>query len=68
MLLATSKYGHVQSGMFTLPFAWKVPSDYGYSLPIVYVLWVFVVAALYPLCRWFEGVKRRHKSPWLSYL
>ncbi len=68
VLLATLRYGRVQRGMFTLPFVWSVPSDYGYSLPIVYVLWVFVVAALYPLCRWFEGVKRTHKSAWLSYL
>jgi uncharacterized membrane protein len=68
VLLATVRYGHVQSGMFALPFNWHVPSDYGYSLPIVYALWLFVVAALYPLCRWFEGVKRRTKSVWLSYL
>ncbi len=68
VFLATLKYGSVPRGMFTLPFLWHVPDDYGYSLPIVYLLWVFVVVALYPLCRWFEGVKRRNKSPWLSYL
>lgn len=68
VLLATLKYGHVPTGMFTLPFIWHVPDDYGYALPVVYLLWAFVVAALYPLCRWFEGVKRRNKSPWLSYL
>ncbi len=68
VLLATMRYGYVPHGMFMLPFAWSVPNDYGYSLPVVYALWVFVVSALYPVCRWFEGVKRRNKSVWLSYL
>jgi hypothetical protein len=58
----------VNDAMFTLPFNWHVPADYGYSLPVVYALWVGIVAALYPLCRWFEGVKRNNKSVWLSYL
>ena len=31
----------------------------GYSLPAVYALWVAVVLALYPACRWFADVKRR---------
>ncbi len=40
----------------------------GYSLPAVYALWVAVVLALYPACRWFAGVKRRSDAAWLSYL
>jgi len=40
----------------------------GYSLPAVYVLWVAVVLALYPVCRWFAGVKQRSRSAWVSYL
>jgi len=27
-----------------------------------------VMAALYPLCKWFAGVKVRRKDWWLSYL
>jgi uncharacterized membrane protein len=38
------------------------------SLPAVYALWVFVVVALYPACRWFAGVKRRSDAAWLTYL
>jgi len=68
VVLAAVRYGHVNDAMFTLPFNWHVPADYGYSLPVVYALWVGIVAALYPLCRWFEGVKRNNKSVWLSYL
>jgi hypothetical protein len=26
------------------------------------------VLALYPVCRWFAGVKQRRRDPWLSYL
>jgi hypothetical protein len=29
---------------------------------------VGVVLALYPVCRWFAGVKQRRRDPWLSYL
>ena len=44
------------------------PPDYGYSLAFVYLLWIAVVVVLYPLCRWFAGVKRRRRDWWLSYL
>ena len=44
------------------------PPGWGYSLPIVYVLWAFVVVTMYPLCRWFAGLKQRRKEAWLSYL
>jgi uncharacterized membrane protein len=40
----------------------------GFSLPVVYAAWILVVLALYPACRWFAGVKARHRSAWLSYL
>lgn len=44
------------------------PADYGYDLLLVYVIWAAIVAGLYPLCRWFAGVKARRKSAWLSYI
>ncbi len=44
------------------------PADYGYDLWMVYVIWAGIVAGLYPICRWFAGVKARRKSAWLSYL
>jgi hypothetical protein len=46
----------------------RPPPDYGVSLPVVYVVWAAVVLLLYPLCRWFAGVKQRHRWFWLSYL
>jgi uncharacterized membrane protein len=43
---------------------------YGFSLAVVYGLWIVVIIALYPLCKWFDGYKRSHQAarPWLSYL
>lgn len=38
-------------------------------LPAVYLLWIAVVAMLYPLCRWFASLKaRRRDAWWVSYL
>jgi uncharacterized membrane protein len=46
--------------------AW--PPDYGFSLGVVYVVWITVIAVLYLPCRWFARVKRERKEAWLSYL
>ena len=41
----------------------------GYSLFVVYLIWICVVLSLYPLCKWFSGYKERHRDQWwLSYL
>jgi uncharacterized membrane protein len=44
------------------------PADFGYSLPVVYLIWISVVVLLYPLCVWFSRVKQRRNDWWLSYL
>jgi uncharacterized membrane protein len=44
------------------------PTDYGYNLAVVYVIWLAIVIMLYPACRWFAGLKQRNRSPILSYL
>ncbi|HTE45806.1 MAG TPA: heparan-alpha-glucosaminide N-acetyltransferase domain-containing protein [Gemmatimonadaceae bacterium] len=41
---------------------------HGYGLGVVYAVWIAVLAVLYLPCRWFAGIKRRHRSAWLSYL
>jgi uncharacterized membrane protein len=47
---------------FTPPPGWGVP------LPVVYLVWMVVVVAMYPLCRWFAALKQRRGEWWLSYL
>jgi hypothetical protein len=38
------------------------------GLPVVYMIWLAVVLALYPLCRWFAALKQRRTDAWLSYV
>ena len=49
-------------------FPFTQPPGWGYSLPVIYLIWASVVIALYPLCRWFAGLKQRRRDAWLSYL
>jgi len=40
----------------------------GFSLTIVYMIWLLVVIAMYPLCKWYDNYKTNHKEKkWLSY-
>jgi uncharacterized membrane protein len=42
---------------------------YGYSLPIVYVVWIMIVALLYPISKSYMIYKAKNKDKWwLSYL
>ncbi len=44
------------------------PPGVGFNLAVVYACWIAGVLLLYPLCKWFAGVKARRKDWWLSYL
>ncbi len=44
------------------------PRGYGFSLPIVYLVWLAIVVLCYFPCRWYAGVKQRSRNPLLSYL
>lgn len=65
------RFGSV-GGMFQSPdldhFPFTAPPDWAAGLPAIYLVWAFVVLALYPLCRWYAAVKRQRKDWWLSYL
>lgn len=45
-----------------------VQANWGFGLGIVYIVWIGTLWTLYPLSRWFAGVKRRRRDPWLSYI
>jgi uncharacterized membrane protein len=51
-----------------LTYSFFFPRGYGVGLPGTYVVWLLVVAALYPLCRWVAEAKSRRQDWWLSYL
>jgi uncharacterized membrane protein len=72
ILMAWLRYGQVSFMLNPLPSMGgspkSFPPNFGYDLWVVYVVWVVIVASLYPLCRWFAGVKARRRDWWLSYL
>jgi uncharacterized membrane protein len=58
------QYGPVKSGDVFL----DGPDAWGHPLPVVYGVWIFVVLALYPFCRWYARFKAHSTNPWLRYL
>lgn len=61
--------GYTTSQIITpnLPFLFD-PKGFGFNLLGVYLLWIFVIVALYLPCRWYSKYKRTHQQWWLSYL
>jgi uncharacterized membrane protein len=49
------------------PFLFK-PNGFGFGLPGVYAVWLFVFLVLYPLCRKYDRYKSSHHQWWLSYI
>lgn len=45
-----------------------IEHGWGFGLGGVYIAWLSVLMLMYPLSRWFEGVKRRRRDWWLGYL
>jgi len=70
-MLAASLTGFNWSDMILNSFPGNIPSLRGYGFPLwfVYTIWLILVMALYPLCRWYDKYKTSHKQNWwLSYL
>lgn len=70
-IVALVRYGSA-AGFASSPdlghFPFTAPEGWGFFLPIVYLAWFVVVLTMYPLCKWFAGVKQQNRSSWLSYL
>ena len=45
-----------------------IPANFGFPLWVVYVVWIAIIVALYPVCRWYAELKKRRKDWWLGYL
>jgi hypothetical protein len=65
-LAAGLAQGFPGSAMRTIHF--QLPETYGFGLPVVYLAWLGVVAALYPLCRRYAELRARSRAWWLSDL
>jgi len=54
----TMRHITVQRALARVPlFYYVARRPAGFPLAVVYLLWVAVVAGLYPACHWFAGVK-----------
>lgn len=62
--------GHTYAeGMADQVFTKFVKPGEGFTLTTVYMIWIAVVIALYPLCKWYDNYKTKHKEKkWLRYL
>ena len=67
LAFSLARYGEVIPWLIRNPPT-PLPEGYGYGLTVVYAVTLAAIAVLYPLCRWFAGVKRRRRDRWLSYL
>lgn len=45
-----------------------IPPGAGYTLGWVYVAWISIVVALYPVCKWYYQYKSTHHQWWLGYI
>ena len=62
-----SGYGAKDISNPQIPFLFH-PPNLGFSLPIVYLIWLAVLAILYQPCVWFQKYKATHTQWWLRYL
>jgi len=70
VLVAGVRYSAVH-WMFESPsldkYPFTPPPGWGFSLPVVYAIWIGVVIALYPACRKFAAFKAQRAHRVLSY-
>jgi uncharacterized membrane protein len=66
-IIAFFAVGRPLSDMAAGNFAFR-PNDFGFTLPIVYLIWIAVVAGLYPLCKRYDTFKQKTKKGWSSYI
>jgi len=68
MIVTALRGGNLAGYFQNLLDFFQHPPDFGGPLWTVYVCWIVSLLAIYPLCRWFAGVKMRRRDWWLSYL
>jgi len=67
LVIAFFTTGYTSQQIVQIPFLFR-PADFGFGLPLVYLIWIAVVAILYLPCKWFKKYKETHGQWWLSYI
>lgn len=69
LALLIAVLAHLDKMSQVLKGDWKVLSeDYGFKMPIVYLIWLAVLAILYPACAAYGKLKAKKKYRFLSFL
>ena len=70
-IVAAVMTGYNFSDMMLTSWIVYIPElkGYGFNLFIVYLVWLGIIVALYPLCKWYNNYKMANKQKWwLSYI
>jgi hypothetical protein len=71
VVVCYAKYGAAH-WMFKSPdlgnYPFTPPPGWGFSLPVIYAIWIGVVVAMYPACLWMARLKARRRAWWTSYV
>jgi len=68
VICSYARYGEAPWLFDNPPLRRAIPDGYGYNILWVCLIWLGVVAILYPLCAGFARYKQKRRSAWLSYL
>ncbi|MBL7699748.1 MAG: DUF1624 domain-containing protein [Chitinophagaceae bacterium] len=66
-LLRGHTFSEGVKGTPNVPLKFVFPNE-GLGLGGTYLVWIFVVLALYPICKWYSNYKFNNRRWWLSYL
>lgn len=66
MAIAYAQVGSIPEWLWGFPPGHAGPGC-GVNLPALYLIWIGVVLAHYPLCRWYDGLKSRHPQSLLRF-
>jgi uncharacterized membrane protein len=68
ILFFTEGYTLEDTETMRMTFAFRPEENFGFSLSIVYLIWLFVLVLCYFPSRWYNNYKSTHKHWWLSYI
>ena len=70
LVVSLVRTGSITPWLFGDHPMWPAPQPEGYmwSLGLLYLVFAIAIALLYLPCRWYAGVRARHKGSWLRFI